>query len=146
MAGCPRSTSPIVGSFEEWCRIVGGILEFAGITGFLGNLDELYKESDPTTAAWEAFLLELRPRMPKSGFKAAEVAVRLRDDLELRAALPEDLGDIDPVSNFQRRLGKALLKRVGRRYGESGVHLVKLGTKQGAVVWAARADKEDLRP
>jgi len=146
VAGCPRPTSPIVGSFEDWCRIVGGILEFAGITGFLGNLDELYKESDPTTAVWEALLLELQPRMPKSGFKAAEVAARLRDDLELRATLPEDLGDLDPVSNFQRRLGKALLKRVGRRYGESGIHLVKLGTKQGAVVWAVRPDKEDLRP
>lgn len=51
VAGCPKPTSPIIGSFEEWCRIVGGILEFAGISGFLGNLDELYKESDPTPNA-----------------------------------------------------------------------------------------------
>jgi hypothetical protein len=143
-AGCPKPGSPILGSFEEWCVVAGGILEFAGIAGFLGNLDELYKQSDPTTAAWEAFLLELYRRMPKAGFKGAEIATRVRDDLELRAALPEDLGDLEPTANFQRRLGKALLKRVGRRYGDSGVHLVRVGTRQGAVVWSVQIDKDDL--
>ena len=32
IAGCPPPASPIVGSFEEWCRIAGGILEFAGVS------------------------------------------------------------------------------------------------------------------
>jgi hypothetical protein len=62
--------------FEEWCRIVGGILEFAGISGFLGNLDELYRQSDPTVAAWEAFLGELFRKMPRPGFKGADVVAR----------------------------------------------------------------------
>lgn len=146
VAGCPSGDSPVLGSFEEWCRIVGGILRFAGITGFLGNLDELYKQSDPTSTAWEGFLVELHSRMAKAGFKAAEISLEVRDCQELRATLPEDLGDLEPTSSFQRRLGRALLKRLGRRYGEAGVHLVKLGTKQGAVVWAVRADKEDIRP
>jgi putative DNA primase/helicase len=146
VAGCPQASSPILGSFEEWCRVAGGILEFAGMSGFLGNLDELYKQSDPTTAAWEGLLVELYLRMPKSGFKGAELAARVREDQALRAVLPEDLGDLEPAGNFQRRLGKALLKRVGRRYGESGVHLVRVGTRQGAVVWAIRVDKEDVLP
>jgi hypothetical protein len=146
IAGCPQPSTPILGSFEEWCRIVGGILEFAGISGFLGNLDELYRQSDPTVAAWEAFLVELFRRMPRAGFKGADVVARAREDVGLRSILPDDLGDLDPVKNFQRRLGKALLKSVGRRYGESGVHLVRLGTNQGAVVWGVRADKEDLLP
>jgi hypothetical protein len=29
VAGCPRATTPMLDSFEEWCRIVGGILQFA---------------------------------------------------------------------------------------------------------------------
>lgn len=144
IAGCPQPSTPILGSFEEWCRIVGGILEFAGISGFLGNLDELYRQSDPTIAAWEAFLIELFRQMPRSGFKVATAVARAREDAELRSTLPEDLGDFEPIASFQRRLGKALLKRVGRRYGDSGVHLVRLGTNQGAAVWAVRADKEDL--
>ena len=144
VAGCPEPSTTILGSFEEWCRIIGGILEFAGISGFLANLDELYRQSDPTVAVWEAFLLDLYRRMPKSGFKGIDAVTVARDDPSLRSVLPEDLGDFEPVGSFQRRLGKAFHKRVGRRYGESGVHLVRLGTKQGAVVWALRADKETL--
>jgi hypothetical protein len=98
---------------------VGGILEFAGVSGFLGNLDELYRQSDPTVATWEAFLVGLFKRMPGSGFKVADTFARIRDDPKLRAIVPEDLGDLDPIASFQRRLGKALLKRVGRRYGVS---------------------------
>lgn len=146
IAGSPQPSTPLLGSFEEWCRIVGGILEFAGISGFLGNLDELYRQSDPTVPAWEAFLSELFRRMPRPGFKVADAVARLREDLGLRSTLPEDLGDFDPITSFQRRLGKALLKRVGRRYGASGVHLVRVGTNQGAVVWGIRADKEELVP
>lgn len=40
-AGCkPWSGTPL-GSFEEWSRIMGGILENAGITGFLENRHQL---------------------------------------------------------------------------------------------------------
>jgi hypothetical protein len=143
-AGCPEPSTPILGSFEEWCRIAGGILEFAGVSGFLGNLDELYRQSDPTVAAWEVFLADLFKQMPVSGFKVADAFARIRDDSKLRSIVPEDLGDLDPIASFQRRLGKALRKRVGRRYGASGVHLVRAGTHQGAVIWVVRADKEDL--
>ena len=144
VAGCPQPATTILGSFEEWCRIVGGILEFAGVSGFLGNLDELYRQSDPTVAAWEAFLIELFNWKSKSGFKVADAVARAKEDEKLRSTLPEDLGDLEPVGGFRRRLGKALLKRVGRRYGESGIHLVRLDTNQGAVVWDVRADREDL--
>jgi hypothetical protein len=144
VAGCPAPSSPILGSFEEWCRIVGGILQHAGISGFLGNLDDLYRQSDPTIAAWEAFLIRLSCTMPRAGFRVAETVAIAKIDETLRSNLPEELGDFEPVSSFGRRLGKALLKRVGRRYGESGVHLVRLGMKQGAVVWGIRSDREDL--
>src|SRR5262249_8793362 len=38
VAGRPAPHSEIVGSFESWSFAVGGILEYAGIEGFLGNL------------------------------------------------------------------------------------------------------------
>jgi hypothetical protein len=52
--------------------------------------------------------------------------------------LPEDLGDIEPVGGFQRRLGKAFLKWVNRRYGEDGVQLVRLDVHQGSAVWGVK--------
>lgn len=143
VAGCPQPSTPILGSFEEWCRIVGGILEFAGVPGLLGNLDELYRQSDPTVAAWEAFLIDLFKQMPRAGFKVADIAAPARA-AKLRSTLPEDLGDLEPAAAFKRRLGKAFLKRVGRRFGESGIHLVRVDTNQGAVVWGVKADREDL--
>jgi hypothetical protein len=42
------------------------------------------------------------------------------------------------LSGFQRRLGKAFLKRVNRRYGADALHLVRLDVRQGSVVWGVR--------
>jgi hypothetical protein len=110
-----------------------------GVAGFLGNLEQLYRQADPTVAAWEAFLVQLSAIMPKSGFKVADVVSRIRKDGDVQSVLPEDLGEFEPSGSFQIRLGKALVKRLGRRYGESGTHLVRVGTRQGAVVWAIQS-------
>jgi hypothetical protein len=58
-AGKPKAEGiPRLGSFESWAEIVGGVLAFAGIEGFLGNLEELYSKADEGNAEWEAFLKE----------------------------------------------------------------------------------------
>lgn len=121
---------------------MGGILAFAGIEGFLGNLDDLYRQSDPSVAAWEAFLSTLKAQMPACGFKVADVNVRLREDQAFRAFLPEDLGDLEPVARFPRRLGKAFLKRANRRYGQDGLRLVRLDVRQGTVVWGVKGGQQ----
>ena len=43
--GRPRGTRTI-GSYENWAQVLGGVLEVAGIDGFLGNLDEMMAASD----------------------------------------------------------------------------------------------------
>ena len=55
VAGCPAPSSPVLGSFEHWSRVVGGTLEFAGVD-FLGNLDRLYDEMDIEAEQWGPFL------------------------------------------------------------------------------------------
>ncbi|GAI05282.1 unnamed protein product, partial [marine sediment metagenome] len=35
---------------------IGGILAYAGFTGFLGNLDFMYQQADVETPQWEEFL------------------------------------------------------------------------------------------
>jgi len=60
VAGRPSSPAvPSLGSFESWAAIAGGVLDPAGISGFLGNLDCLCQEFDPSQLQWEAFLLAL---------------------------------------------------------------------------------------
>jgi len=41
-----------LGSFEDWTRVIGGILENVSIPGFLGNLAALYEEADTEGTMW----------------------------------------------------------------------------------------------
>lgn len=47
-----------VGGYEAWARVIGGILDAAGIVGFMGNIAELYEAADPSAALWSAFVTE----------------------------------------------------------------------------------------
>lgn len=54
-AGKPRGAR-CIGSFENWAHVIGGVLEVAGIPGFLGNLDEMMEASDGEGPGWSAFI------------------------------------------------------------------------------------------
>ncbi|MCK5717885.1 MAG: hypothetical protein KAH77_10385 [Thiomargarita sp.] len=53
--GRPEPTkAPILGSFEAWRHVIGGILESAGVEGFLE--DKLIKENDGDREIWRGFV------------------------------------------------------------------------------------------
>ena len=54
-AGKPRGTKTI-GSYENWAQVIGGVLETAGIPGFLTNLEDMMAASDSEGAGWSAFI------------------------------------------------------------------------------------------
>ena len=54
-AGMPRGTT-IVGSFECWSSVMGGVLAVAEVPGFLGNVDEMLEAADAEGAIWRAFV------------------------------------------------------------------------------------------
>ena len=41
-----ENTSAEIGSFDVWSKMIGGILNHAGIPGFLENMNEFYEQSD----------------------------------------------------------------------------------------------------
>lgn len=60
---CPRRLltlfSPAVkrlGSYESWTDVIGGILQHAGIEGFLENILEFYEIADTEGAVWRQFV------------------------------------------------------------------------------------------
>jgi hypothetical protein len=53
--GRPRGGKTL-GMFAEWSHIMGGILQNAGIRGFLANLTDFYDRADTEGAAWRGFL------------------------------------------------------------------------------------------
>ncbi len=54
-AGMP-STDQVLGSFESWSKIVGGILQWLGVPGFLSNAEELYETADTEGSEWREFV------------------------------------------------------------------------------------------
>jgi hypothetical protein len=54
-AGRPEGLR-VLGMFERWSKVMGGILDVVGIRGFLGNLDDFYEKSDAEGAVWRQFV------------------------------------------------------------------------------------------
>ena len=71
-AGKPRGKKTI-GSYENWAQIVGGVLETAGIPGFLGNLEEMMAASDSEGAGWSAFIAAWWDRFGTAEVGAADL-------------------------------------------------------------------------
>jgi len=135
IAGCPEPEVTPVGSFEDWTTIVGGILQHAGVEGFLANSSQLYKQADAESIQWEAFLKTLDGVFYSEPFTVAQVWEKMNDKTynaetrqtaltqraeELRAALPDFIAQaMDREGFFKQRLGFAFGERVGRRYGDA---------------------------
>jgi hypothetical protein len=135
-AGKPNYRVPAVGGFDEWARTVGGVLGFAGVTGFLKNLDGLYDTADESSLQWEAFLELLASTFEDEPFTVNKLVGCPQTDPQVIETLPDDVtSDGDGEVNLQRRLGKAFSKREGRRYGDSNIHLERSGMKSRAVKW-----------
>ncbi len=128
----PQNVRPL-GSYEAWCETVGGMLETAGIEGFLGNADTMFEQADSEAAQWESFLLMLADLFDGEPFRVTDVVEKLPakdgsstpEMTRLRGALPDFLAEAADRTGgfFQRRLGKCFAERVGRRFGESQVFI-----------------------
>jgi hypothetical protein len=138
-AGKPKAQNlPRLGSFEAWAEAVGGMVAFAGIPDFLGNLAALYDKADAGGAEWEGFLQAWWEELDASKpITVADLTKRIDDNAALKEALPGDLAEAFDKStgSFSRKLGTALAKRAGTRYGEDGMHIVRAGEFRRAARW-----------
>ncbi|GMV98170.1 MAG: hypothetical protein AMXMBFR83_25220 [Phycisphaerae bacterium] len=151
-AGQPDAPGlPQLGSFEEWRRIIGGILAFAGVRGFLANLRELYEEADPDAAAWRVFLEAWREFYGDRAVTTKQLADVIDDairgaeqgsldeaDQALREALAEALPEFlrQPDGRVNRRsMGKQFDKVLGRRYPPDNIRLDRAGQDSHTCRW-----------
>jgi hypothetical protein len=86
-AGQPRSSVPPVGSFEHWTEVISGILQYAGVEGFLANSESLFEQSDVERSDWETFLEALEDAFSAVPFTVAELWERL-NELQSAARAP----------------------------------------------------------
>jgi hypothetical protein len=159
-AGRPEPDVELLGSFEEWTRTVGGILQHAGAEGFLDNLETLYEQADEETAEWAGFLGSLytyfhienvRGNREDPTFTSKELGRLLRDSYngspEFRSDHMEDVLDHlpdyvlqklnrgDPIS---RTLGNMFAHRRGRRFGPEQWRVEVERTRKRTKQWIVR--------
>jgi 5S rRNA maturation endonuclease (ribonuclease M5) len=142
--GCPEwqrdGAVDLLGSFEEWQGMIGGILDVAGIAGFMANQTEMRELADNDTPVWRAFL-EVWHRYIRDPVTSKTVIQAARDHPDLGETVPDwmiDRGEINA-----RKLGNALAQREGRRYNEEGLRVVRVGTHARAVRWQVVKDRSD---
>jgi len=111
-AGRPLSRAQL-GSFEEWAMVMGGVLEVAGVEGFLGNLDDLYANADTEGEAWREFTLAWWEQHGDSPTNVATLA-ELCEKLDLMVQIRGD----GSARSQQTRLGRALHDARDRVFGE----------------------------
>ncbi len=129
-AGCPESDGPQIGGFSSWAKTISGILTYAGISGFLGNLETMYRDADDEGSQWEAFLLGLHECFGKEIVTVSTIMEVILKEKYLIDLIPDSLEDLlDDAgrvhANFKKRLGKAFTQRQGMRFGDSQVFIEK---------------------
>lgn len=133
-AGSPSPRIKPIGSFESWTMVIGGILEYAGIAGFLENADT---QVDEESIQWEGFLLAIRRSFGSNPFTTADLWRHCADsNSQIHQALPDFEAEYsEREGSFQRRMGQSLRARIGRLYGKSQVFVERAGTEHGAARW-----------
>ena len=102
----PSSVVPTLGSFESWRHVVGGLLEVAGVRGFLGNLDAV-REHTADDGGWADFAASWWGRFADEWVTAADLV-----HAQHRGELCDAPGGLDLARvNAAQVLGKALQYR-----------------------------------
>jgi putative DNA primase/helicase len=104
--GSPGGPETPLGGFEEWTRVVGGILHHAEIPGLLANADELRAESQDTSAS--EFLAAAHEQVGSTDFMTAELVELGRLHLHLG-----DVGDAQTAQRLGRRMGELVDRPIG---------------------------------
>lgn len=123
------SDSPMLGSYQSWASTMAGVLDQAGIKGFLGNQHVVYDQADRDTSSWAGVLAATESQFP-GWFTTADFTVWLKGHVQGEGAggpdLPSNLAYAVDHHETQARLvrvGKQLAGIVGRRFDESGLRL-----------------------
>jgi len=116
-AGSPRSQHPPIGSFESWATVMAGVLEMAGIKGFLENYKDVYEAASAEIGEWLDFV--------EAWYEAHGGKPVLVKELCNLARQRELLSDVlgDGIDASQRtRLGNALSRHKGRVFNGYQIH------------------------
>jgi putative DNA primase/helicase len=117
-----------LGMFESWSETVGGVLEFAGISGFLRNMDDLYDTVDD-----EDYALRLLVERWWEDHGSREVGVSELYDTVKEFDIPLNIGGGDNERGQKIALGKYLQRKRDRQI--AGRKIVPSKVSHGSQLW-----------
>lgn len=112
-----RKTS--FGSFERWEAVIGGVIENAGIDGFLGNLMSHRKATDYESGLWVAHCAWLATTFQDGLFTTAMVVKAMTRDtgairiVDPTVPLPPGIDSSPTDSGYVAKLGRLYFNRHG---------------------------------
>jgi len=112
-AGKPTVPITPMGSFENWSRVMGSILAFHDVKGFLENREALFDAADATSAMWEEFTSKWWERHSDKIVGVSELYEVAKEVESL------DIGARTADERAQKMsLGKRLQQQLDRIYGD----------------------------
>ena len=137
-AGMPRHQKTI-GSFEGWAQVMGGILEVAGVPGFLGNLKEMYERADAEGGGLAGLRRALVGPVRHPAGRRPPTSTSSR----CRASIPLARGDEHAK---RTSLGQALRRMRDRIYtvGDRRLRVHHAGSAHGAAALGAGRSSEPI--
>lgn len=104
------------GSFEQWERTVGGIVEHAGLPGFLDNLKVWRSESDFDSQYWVSHLHWLRQEFGDQPFRTIDVKGKAITAMSGHLYPGPPRLDDPTDKAYSKMIGEAYARTRGRRY------------------------------
>jgi hypothetical protein len=120
-----------LGSFERWSEVIGGVLQVAGIPGFLGNLNELYAAADSDGQMWREFTGAWWEAYREEPKRVSELN-QLCEDRDLMLTVRGD----GAARSQQTRLGKALGVKRDRVFNGLTVKRLSEGNHKTGILYA----------
>jgi hypothetical protein len=119
VSGRPNGCKHIIGGFDEWVTITGGVLSYAGISDFLGNLSKLYEEVDVGNDEWAEFFKAWHEAYTDKGFTSSEVLSNLRNPhIAMGQCTPTEITEKIkfPGPGDAKKVSHSLRKKLNVRY------------------------------
>ena len=145
VSGRPRDNTACFGSFEGWAATIAGVLDLAGVGGFLGNVDVIRQDHADDDNEAREHVHELWGCFGSAPFSSRQVVAALEDQYDTALeSYPPGFSFRSRPSDSAKALGYAYKRVQGRWFGD--LKLVKDGTTQGSNRWRVVQRGDDAAP
>ncbi len=146
-AGMPPPTKKLrkMGDFSDWVDLVGGILSYAEIDGFLENIDEMRKTAAIDETAWELFLKTWDEVLEDTPYTSRELIALWKGNKKLAETLPDPIATWfqEEVKSLPIKVGRLLTKYKHTPYGVENLRIIP-GQDDHAKIATFRIGKRNI--